>query len=81
MAARTETTDERSSGTERVTVSLIPRASAELAHLQKETSLSRTDLINRAISLYAFVSEQREAGRELAVHDPQDDTTRIVYVT
>lgn len=81
MAARTETTDERGSGTERVTVSLIPRASAELARLQDETSLSRTDLINRAISLYAFVSKQLEAGRELAVHDPHDDTTRIVYVT
>lgn len=81
MAARIESAEDRGSGTERVTVSLIPRTAAELARLQEETSLSRTDLINRAISLYAFISKQIEAGRELALHDPRDDTTRIVYVT
>lgn len=81
MTARTETTDERGSGAERVTVSLIPRAAADLARLQTETSLTRTDLINRAVGLYAFVTKQLEAGRELAVLDPKDNTTRIVYVT
>lgn len=66
---------------DRVTVSLIPRAAAELADLQQKTGISRTDLINRAISLYAFIAKHGEAGRELALHDPHSDTTRIVHVT
>lgn len=67
--------------TERVTVSLIPRAAAELTQMQAATGLTRTDLINRAVSLYAFVAAQLDAGRNLAVVDPADGTVHIVHIT
>lgn len=73
--------DQRRS-TERVTVTLIPRAARELARLQEDTAMTRTDLINRAVSLYAFIHDQTAANdKELAIYDSGEDSTQIVYVT
>lgn len=65
---------------ERVTTSLIPRTVEELSRLQDETGLSKTDLVNRAISLYAFVTKQLAAGRDLAVCDRETGETQIVHI-
>jgi len=54
---------------ERVTVALIPKAAADLQRLQDRTSLSKTDLVNRAITLYEFVDAQLSAGREVLIKD------------
>jgi len=43
---------------ERITVSLIPKAVADLQRLQDRTGLSKTNLVNRAIMLYEFVDRQ-----------------------
>src|SRR5437660_85881 len=59
-AATNGTATERSVGqpsSERITVALIPKAVADLQHLQEGTGLSKTDLVNRAISLYRFIEE------------------------
>ena len=61
---------------DRITVALIPRAAGDLQHLQEQTSLSKTDLVNRAISLYEFVNDQLCAGRELLVRD--NGTTQVL---
>lgn len=50
---------------ERITVGLVPKTVDELQALQERTGLSRTDLVNRAITLYAFLDGQTEAGYEL----------------
>ena len=55
---------------ERLTVSLIPKAVTDLQILQGRTSLSKTDLTNRAISLYEFIDAQLSAGREVLIRDP-----------
>lgn len=62
----------------RVTVGLIPQAAEDLAALRARSGLSRTDIVNRAISLYQFVEAEIAAGRRLAVYDPDTDGTQLV---
>ena len=55
--------------TDRITVALIPKAAEDLQRLVKSTSLSKTDLVNRAISLYEFINTQACAGRDVLIRD------------
>jgi hypothetical protein len=68
----------RQTQTERITVALIPKVSDELRRLQERTSLSKTDLTNRAITLYEFVDAQLRSGLDVIVRDPQTDETQLV---
>ncbi len=63
---------------DRITVALIPKASDDLQSLQDRTGLSKTDLANRAISLYEFIESQFQAGKELVVRDPKTGQEQIV---
>ncbi len=62
---------------ERVTVALLPKVSAELALLQERTGLSKTDLVNRAITLYEFTEAQLAAGREVLIRDTDGTVQRV----
>ncbi len=63
---------------ERITVALIPDAAGALATLQKRTGLSKTDLANRAITLYEFTDRQLAAGHDLILRDRETGETRII---
>ncbi len=63
---------------DRITVALIPKASEDLLRLQERTSLSKTDIVNRAISLYEFIESQLQAGRDLIVRDRETGETQLV---
>ncbi len=63
---------------DRITVALIPRAAEDLQQLQDGTGLSKTDLVNRAITLYEFIEAQLRAGRELLVRDPETKETQLI---
>jgi hypothetical protein len=66
---------------ERITVALIPKAGEDLQHLQDRTSLSKTDLVNRAITLYEFIDAQQRNNRELLVRDrATGETQAIVFL-
>ncbi len=54
---------------ERITVALIPKVAAELVRLQDRTDLSKTDLVNRAITLYEYLDEQVRKGDDLLIRD------------
>jgi hypothetical protein len=69
MAGRDARRAERQITAERITVGLIPRTVEELDELQRDTGLSKTDLVNRAISLYAFVTERIRGGSDLLLRD------------
>jgi Ribbon-helix-helix protein, copG family len=56
---------------DRLSVSLIPRTVEELDQLHEKTGMSKTDIVNRAISLYAFVTEQLDSGQDLIIKDRQ----------
>jgi hypothetical protein len=63
---------------ERITVALIPRAVADLQHLQDRTGLSKTDLVNRAITLYEFIEGQVRAGQDLLLRNRESGDTQLV---
>jgi hypothetical protein len=63
---------------ERLTITLIPKAGDELRRLQERTKLSRTDLTNRAITLYEFLDAEMRAGHELFHRDRQTGETQLV---
>lgn len=63
---------------DRITVALVRKAGDDLQDLQDKTGLSKTDLVNRAISLYKFIEDQTEAGNELLVRDPKTKDTQLI---
>jgi hypothetical protein len=69
-----------SSSPERITVALIPKAAADLQRLQERSGLSKTDLTNRAISLYEFIDAQIRDGKEVLIRDPAKKETQIVHL-
>jgi uncharacterized protein (DUF342 family) len=50
-------------------VALIPKAADSLQTLQERTNLSKTDLVNRALTLLEFIEAQMEAGRDILIRD------------
>ena len=63
---------------ERITVALVPKAGLDLQHLQDRTGLSKTDITNRAITLYEFIDTQLRAGRDVLIRDNSTGATEIV---
>jgi hypothetical protein len=64
-----------------VTVALIPPVRASLQQLQDKTSLSQTDIFNRAVTLYEFVAAQLSAGREFLIRDGSTGEIQRVIIT
>ena len=65
---------------ERITVALIPKAASDLQGLQERSGLSKTDLVNRAISLYEFIDAQLREGKEVLIRDPAKGETQRVHL-
>jgi hypothetical protein len=57
---------------ERVTVNLTPRSVRALNNLVGWTDYSKTDTINRALQIYAFIQEILEKGGSLHVRQTED---------
>ena len=70
----------RSQPTDRITVALIPKAAEDLQRLQDRTKLSKTDIANRAISLYEFINSQEQEGRQLLLRDTKTGETELVRI-
>jgi uncharacterized protein (DUF342 family) len=71
-------TDSRTQVAERITVALVPKVAAELQRLQERTSMSKTDLTNRAITLYEFIDAEIQAGREVLIRDGKTGETQLL---
>jgi hypothetical protein len=63
---------------DRITVALIPKAGEDLQRLQDRTGLSKTDIANRAITLYEFIDAQMRAGRDVLIRDNETGETQVV---
>ena len=57
----------------RITVALIDRSAADLQTIHERTQLSKTDIVNRAISLYEFIDAEVNAGSELIIRRDGND--------
>lgn len=64
-------------GNDRITTTLIPKAQNQLADLATSTGMSKTDLVNRAIQLLAFVEIEQLAGAELWLHHGNGTAERL----
>ncbi|WP_233574272.1 ribbon-helix-helix domain-containing protein [Amycolatopsis panacis] len=64
-------------GLERVTVNLAPRASRALENAVKLTGDSKTDTINRALQVYAYLEEVWDNQGEVLIRSKPDSTELI----
>jgi hypothetical protein len=65
---------------DRITVALIPDVSEDLQRLQDRTKLSKTDITNRAITLYEFIEAQLRAGNDILIRDKKTRETQSVVI-
>ena len=65
---------------ERITITLTPHVAEQLQTLQSSTGLSKTDVVNRAISLYDFTTRQFASGMELLLRDPRTGEGQLVHL-
>ena len=77
-AVRAEHVEGSPSSGDRITVTLIPKAAEGLRLLQQRTSLSKTDLTNRAITLYEFVDDQLRSGHDIIARNQVTGETQLV---
>ncbi|WP_433143209.1 hypothetical protein ACQPZ8_47900 [Actinomadura nitritigenes] len=63
---------------ERITVSLVPRAAEQLSALMDRTGMSKTDLVNRAITLYEYVEQEIDQGNDILVRKQGGDEVYVV---
>jgi len=61
----------------RLTINLIPRAYAAMVLASEITGDSRTDTVNRAVQLYAYVEHELSQGSEILIRDKTGETSRI----
>ena len=71
-----ESSAEASRAADRITITLTPKVARDLARLKERTDLSKTDLVNRAITLYEFIDAQIRDGGDILVQC--GDETRLV---
>jgi hypothetical protein len=64
---------------ERITVALIRRAAEDLQRLQDRTGLSKTDLVNRSISVYEFVDSEVQAGNDVYVRNHETGEYQLIH--
>lgn len=80
MAPKTVKVDDESQrlAADRITVALVPKAAEDLSRLQATTGLSKTDIVNRAISLYEFLQAQIDADNDFVVRDRKTGESQLV---
>lgn len=61
-----------------ISVPLIPTVQQDLQRLQERTRLSKTDIVNRAISVYDFIDAQLRAGHDVIIRDKRTGETRLI---
>lgn len=74
MKAAAEAADRasaRPAAADRITITLIPKAAGDLQQAVDRTGLSKTDIVNRAVSLYEYLDARLSHGDELLVRDSE----------
>ncbi|WP_460111579.1 hypothetical protein [Streptomyces sp. YKOK-J1] len=61
-------------------MTLIATAVQAVGTLMRITGLSKTDVINRAVQIYAFLAQQMADGKEILLRDEEGNTERVHIV-
>lgn len=64
--------------TDKITVALIPQAADALRLAAERREMTRTDVVNRALTLHGFIDAQLAEGRELLLRDPCTGAVELV---
>ncbi|NJP52885.1 hypothetical protein HCJ93_23160 [Streptomyces sp. SBST2-5] len=70
----------RPQGNERYSVTLVPPAVDAISKLVDATGLTKTDVINRAVQIYAFLEERMAKGNDVMLRSPSGDYERVHIV-
>ena len=62
---------------ERYSVTFVPPAVEAVAALTASTGLSKADVINRAVQIYAFLERQQDQGAELVLRKANGCDERV----
>jgi hypothetical protein len=70
---------DRQTVVERITVALIARSAEDLRRTQERTGMSKTDIVNRALTLYEFIDDRLANGSsELIIRDKNTGETELI---
>jgi hypothetical protein len=69
---------ERQTVAERITVALLAKAADDLRRIQERTGLSKTDVVNRSLTLYEFIDSRLAEGSELLLRNKETGETETV---
>jgi hypothetical protein len=67
------------STSERYSVTFVPPAVQAIAELTESTGLSKADVINRAVQIYAYLEAQKRTGADLVLRGP-DGTPEKLHI-
>ena len=65
MSSTSNAQAERQVVAERITVALVAKASEDLRRIQERTGMSKTDIVNRALTLYEFIDRRLAEGSDI----------------
>ncbi|MFF7699287.1 hypothetical protein [Streptomyces lydicus] len=65
---------------ERYSVTFVPPAVQAIGELTDATGLSKTDVINRAVQIYALLEAQRRKGSEVLLRNSDGELERVHIV-
>lgn len=64
----------------RITANFTPRAVAALASVTEVTGENNTDILNRAVQVYAYLMRAVGEGRSIVIEDQNGNRDRIVWI-
>ncbi|MGI5402247.1 hypothetical protein ACQEVG_22945 [Streptomyces sp. CA-135486] len=70
----------QTTASERYSVTLVPPAVKAIAELTERSGLSKTDVINRAVQIYAYLEAQKDEGRDLLLRGSDGSLERLHIV-
>ncbi|MEU8949919.1 hypothetical protein [Streptomyces sp. NPDC048489] len=70
----------RRGASERYSVTLVPPAVEAISDLTESTGLSKADVINRAVQIYAFLDAQKRSGADLLLREGDGVPERLHIV-
>jgi hypothetical protein len=64
----------------RITVALVSKAAVDLQRIRDRTRLSKTDIVNRAISLYEFIDAELSIGHDVLIRNNAGETQLVKFL-
>lgn len=64
--------------TQRVTISFLPKAQRDIEYLVEEMGMTKADIVNIAVSNFAFMQRRSKAGKEWIARDKKTHEGELI---